>query len=223
MKKINSEVRKQAFELFNEGLELIEISRQLNIPEGTVRSWKNRYKWQRNDATQRKKKEDAPLQRKRGGQPGNKNGVGHGAPKGNKNALKHGVYSRYLPEETREIIESLDKSNPLDVIWELITIQYAAIIRAQQIMYVKDQSDKTIEKIGYTDGKTIGETWTVQEAWDKHASFLTAQSKAIAELRGSIKTYLELEGQSKSDAKQNAEDWKTAIIEIAKRRGEQHE
>lgn len=223
MKKVNSEVRNQAFELFNEGLELIEISRQLNVPEGTVRSWKNRYKWKRNDATQRKKKEDATLQRKRGGQPGNKNGVGHGAPKGNKNALKHGIYSRYLPEETREIIESMDKSNPLDVIWELITIQYAAIIRAQQIMYVKDQEDKTIEKVGYTDGKTIGENWTVQEAWDKHASFLSAQSKAIAELRGSIKTYLELEGQSKTDAKQNAQDWKAAIIEIAKRRGEQNE
>ena len=223
MKKVNSEVRNQAFELFNEGLELIEISRQLNVPEGTVRSWKNRYKWKRNVATQRKKKEDATLQRKRGGQPGNKNGVGHGAPKGNKNALKHGIYSRYLPEETREIIESMDKSNPLDVIWELITIQYAAIIRAQQIMYVKDQEDKTIEKVGYTDGKTIGENWTVQEAWDKHASFLSAQSKAIAELRGSIKTYLELEGQSKTDAKQNAQDWKTAIIEIAKRRGEQNE
>jgi len=223
LKKVNSEVRNQAFELFNEGLELIEISRQLNVPEGTVRSWKNRYKWKRNVATQRKKKEDATLQRKRGGQPGNKNGVGHGAPKGNKNALKHGIYSRYLPEETREIIESMDKSNPLDVIWELITIQYAAIIRAQQIMYVKDQEDKTIEKVGYTDGKTIGENWTVQEAWDKHASFLSAQSKAIAELRGSIKTYLELEGQSKTDAKQNAQDWKTAIIEIAKRRGEQNE
>ena len=26
-------------------IELIEIAKQLNIPEGTVRSWKNRYKW----------------------------------------------------------------------------------------------------------------------------------------------------------------------------------
>lgn len=30
--------------------------------------------------------------RRRGGQPGNRNAVGHGAPRGNKNALKHGLW-----------------------------------------------------------------------------------------------------------------------------------
>ena len=38
-----------------------------------------------------------------------------------------------------------DKS-PLDLIWDAIQIQYAAIIRSQQIMYVTDKNDKTIEK-----------------------------------------------------------------------------
>jgi uncharacterized protein YjcR len=34
------------------------------------------------------------MKRRRGGQPGNKNAVGHGAPRGNKNAFKHGAYER---------------------------------------------------------------------------------------------------------------------------------
>ena len=37
--------------------------------------------------------------------------------------------------------------DPLDVLWDQIQIAYAAIIRAQSIMYVKDRKDKTIEKV----------------------------------------------------------------------------
>lgn len=46
-----------------------------------------------------------------------------------------------------DIIDSLTEKSPLDLIWDTIQIQYAAIIRAQQIMYVKDKDDKTIERI----------------------------------------------------------------------------
>ena len=50
--------------LFQDGKKLIEISELLEIPEGTIRSWKNRYHWddatlqkesQRCDAKKRKK------------------------------------------------------------------------------------------------------------------------------------------------------------------------
>ena len=34
----------QAKELYLKGQKLIEIASQLGVPEGTVRSWKNRYK-----------------------------------------------------------------------------------------------------------------------------------------------------------------------------------
>lgn len=45
----------QAFELFKQGKKLVEIASQLNVPEGTVRSWKNRYKWDSdNNATLQK-------------------------------------------------------------------------------------------------------------------------------------------------------------------------
>lgn len=222
LKKNNSEVRKEALELFNAGLELVEISRRLDVPEGTVRSWKNRYKWQRNVATPENatKKESATLQKKKkGGQPGNKNAVGNqgGSP------VKHGLYSKYFTPETREIYESLLDADPLTLLWHNIMFAQAELLRSQQIMFVKDHDDKTVEKVGFTEGKTIGETWTVQQAWEKQADYLKSIARIQAEIRNMIKDYLELEGQSSADAKANAEDWKKAIIEIAKRRGEQHE
>ena len=40
--------------LFDKGFSLIEIANQLSISDGTVRSWKNRYKWGNCNATQQK-------------------------------------------------------------------------------------------------------------------------------------------------------------------------
>lgn len=71
-----------------------------------------------------------------------------------------------MPEETVSIIQEMP-TDPLDVLWDQIQIAYAAIIRAQQIMYVRDRDDKTIEKIEHKDGNIIGERWEVQHAWDK--------------------------------------------------------
>ncbi|MPN02889.1 hypothetical protein SDC9_150110 [bioreactor metagenome] len=41
-------------------------------------------------------------------------------------------------------------------------------------MYVKDQQDKTIEKIEKKEGNVCGERWEVQQAWDKHANLLNS-------------------------------------------------
>ena len=188
----------QAKELYLKGQKLIEIASQLGVPEGTVRSWKNRYKWDCNVAKEKRnvaKEKRNVAKAKKGGQPGNKNAVGGkggAAPKQNKNAEKHGFFSKYLPEETFSIIQDIEKKNPLDILWENIQIAYAAIVRAQQIMYVKDRDDKTIEKIEEKEGNVIGEKWEVQQAWDKQATFLKAQARAQGELRSLIKQYDEL-------------------------------
>lgn len=220
MPKAKNKLADEAFALFRQGLKLKEIAEKLDLPEGTVRSWKNRNKW---NATLQKK--DCNVAKKKGGQPGNKNAIGNsgGAPKENTNAVKHGLFSKYLPKDSLDIIEAIKDKSPLDLIWDAIEIQYAAIIRAQQIMYVEDKNDKTIEKIGESSGDTWSEKWEVQQAWDKQASFLKAQSKAVDSLKNMVKDYLELEGKSKADASAAATDWKAAIIEIAKRRAEKHE
>ena len=77
----------QAKELYLKGQKLIEIASQLGVPEGTVRSWKNRYKWDCNVAKEKRNVAKA----KKGGQLGNKNAVGGkggAAPKQHKNEVE---------------------------------------------------------------------------------------------------------------------------------------
>lgn len=184
-RKIDDRV-KQAEEMFRKGLKLVEIASQLNLPEGTIRSWKNRYKWDCNVANDKRN-----VAKKKGGQPRNKNAKGNGPPEQNKNAEKYGFFSKYLPEETVSIIQEMP-TDPLDVLWDQIQIAYAAIIRAQKIMYVRDKEDKTIEKIEEKNGNVIGERWEVQQAWDKHGNFLSAQARAQKTLESMINRYEDL-------------------------------
>lgn len=177
----------QAKELYEKGLKLIDISKQLGVPEGTVRRWKCTHKWD----SERSDKKSERSERKKGGQPGNKNAVG--GPPGNKKAEKYGFFSKYLPDETKEIFDAIEHADPLDLLWHQIQIAYAAIVRAQRIAYVKDHQDRTINKIGEKDGETVSEErWEVQEAWDKQNNFLKAQARAQAELSRMIKQYDEM-------------------------------
>ena len=171
--------------MYLEGMKLVEIASQLNLPEGTVRRWKCTHKWD----SERSDKITSVRKRKRGGQPGNKNATG---PPGNKNAEKYGFFSKYLPDETREIFSAIEQADPLDLLWHQIQIAYSAIIRAQRIAYVKDQEDKTIEKIEKKDGNVIGERWEVQQAWDKQNEFMKAQARAQSEFRSLIRQYDEM-------------------------------
>lgn len=177
----------KAKKMFLKGLKLVEIASQLNLPEGTVRRWKSTHKWD----SERSDKKNERSERKKGGQPGNKNAAGHGGtgPPGNKNAEKYGFFSKYLPDETREIFNAIDQADPLDLLWHQIQIAYAAIIRAQKIAYVRDQQDKTKEKIGSFGNE---DTYIVQQAWDKQNEFLKAQARAQGELRALIKQYDEM-------------------------------
>lgn len=173
----------QAKAMYLNGERLVEIAASLNLPEGTVRRWKCTHRW---DGERSDKKNERSEKKKRGAQPGNTNSSG--GPPGNKKAEKYGFFSKYLPEETVSIIQEMPK-DPLDILWDQIQIAYAAIIRAQQIMYVKDRDDKTKEKV--MSGET-SDAWEVQQAWDKQGRFLQSQARAQAELRGLIKQYDEL-------------------------------
>ena len=188
--------RSKAFEIYKEhagNIDLVEIASQLNISPGTIRGWKSKDSWEEQlNGTLRKNTERS--KRKKGGQLKNKNAVGNdgGAPEQNKNAEKYGFFSKYLPEETREIFSAIEQADPLDLLWHQIQIAYAAIVRAQRIAYVKNQDDKTIEKVEDKTGNVIGEKWEVQQAWDKQEAFLKAQARAQGELRAMIKQYDEM-------------------------------
>lgn len=194
MPRERSPNRDKAYQIWlasDKSKKLKDIAAELGVSETLIRKWKNQDNWNGN-VTNQMKGNVTNQNRKKGAPPGNKNAVGHGAPKGNQNAKKHGLFSRYLPQDTLEIFNALGDADPLDLLWDQILLAYTSILRAQQIMFVKDQNDKTKSKIEKKRGNVSGEKWEIQYAWDKQASFLQAQAKAQSELRSMIKQYDEL-------------------------------
>ncbi|MEK4754809.1 phage terminase small subunit [Priestia sp. FSL R5-0597] len=183
------------------------LAEKHEIKLGTLKSRKSREGWERateKDATRKRatsKKKDAPKGKPHRAPKGNKYAVGNkGNPnptpkfaKRNTESVKHGLFSKYLPQETLDIMQELETKSTADMIWDQIVIQYTAIIRAQKIMFVTDQEDMTreVKKEKYSDSGSETE-WEIQFAWDKHASFMNAQSRAMSELRSLIKQFDEI-------------------------------
>ena len=177
------DVKEKVKQDYLKGMKQKEISAKYDISLNTLKSWIKRYNWAN------EKKKGAP-KNKRGAPIGNKNATG---PPGNKNAEKFGFFSKYLPEETQDLINEIKNKDKFDILWEQITIQYAAIIRAQKIMYVKDK-EEMIKELKKHESTENGEKieYEFQFAWDRQASFLNAQSRAMSELRSLIKQYDEM-------------------------------
>lgn len=169
----------EAEKMYRSGMKLVEIAQKLGVPDGTVRRWKSTQKW---EITVKEKSERSEKKKASVRKPG--------APQGNKNAEKHGFYSKYLPKEVVTIIKDIGEKEPLEILWENIQISYATILRAQRIMYVsnKEEMIKEVKKISKGDKKNEVE-WEFQFSWDRQSTFLTAQSRAMAELRSQIKQY----------------------------------
>ncbi|WP_339295906.1 phage terminase small subunit [Paenibacillus sp. FSL W7-1279] len=188
-----AELHKLAEKDYLSGMKYQEIADKHGVSINTVKSWKQRHGWIREKGAHKSKS----VHTNKGGAPkGNKNAVGNrggpGGPPGNDKAVTHGFFQKYLPADSLEIMEQLQTKEPLDIVWDNIMIQYTAIIRAQQIMYVKDREDVTTTKIEEKGGNVWGERWEVQQAWDKQATFLQAQSRAMGTLQSLIKQYDEL-------------------------------
>ena len=139
---------KEARKLFDSGMKLIEISEKLGVPEGTVRSWKNRYKW--NNATLQKEKRN--VARNKGGQPGNKNAKGHGGtgPPGNKNAVKTGEFEALffdtLDSDEQKLIRTVqsDKEQLLLQEIQLLTVRERRMLkRIDRLRQLEEQKTTT--------------------------------------------------------------------------------
>ncbi|MFC4768731.1 phage terminase small subunit [Effusibacillus consociatus] len=186
-----------------------QIADMIGENEKVVAVWKQRDKWN----VVQQSEESCTTNKKRGGAPrGNKNAVGNsggpGGPPRNDKAVTHGFFRKYLPDddEMREIIDQVGERSPADMIWDMIEIKYMAIIRALKIMYVRDQDDITkVLKKRKSDGELVRngdgvdlqvtyleEEWEYQMPWDKYATYLNAQSRAISELRSLIRQFLEM-------------------------------
>ena len=117
MAREKNEKRVKALEIFleNDGdIKNTEIAKMLEVDSGTVRKWKCLDKW--NEELEKKPK-------KRGGQKGNQNAKGHGAPLNNRNAETHGAYSRVnfdnFSEEEKAFIENISLDTQTNLLYEL--------------------------------------------------------------------------------------------------------
>jgi uncharacterized protein YjcR len=186
-------MHKKAEADYQRGMKYKDIAEKYGVSLNTVKSWKQRHGW----ARQKGASSEKGVHTKKPGAPkGNKNAVGNrggpGGPLRNDKAVTHGLFQKFMPAESLEIMQQLQESSPLDIVWDNIMIQYTAIIRAQQIMFVRDKDDVTTTKIEEKGGNVWGEKWEVQQAWDKQATFLQAQSRAMATLQSLIRQYEDL-------------------------------
>lgn len=218
MGRIRDPKRDEAFKLWQENngkLDLVEIAAKLEVSSGTVRGWKSKDRWDdQNVGTLQSTERNAPKNTERskrkpgaGAPPGNRNALGNrggpGGPPGNSKAVKHGFFQKHLPPETLELIGEIETRSPIDILWDNITIQYAAIIRAQQIMFVQDRDDMTkVLKRDKQSDTMSDQEWELQHAWDKQATFLSAQSRAMSTLQGMIAKYEDLCRQGAADEEQ---------------------
>ncbi|MBQ4815779.1 hypothetical protein IHP72_05915 [Bacillus pumilus] len=182
----------QAEKDYVKGMKYKDLAEKYGVSINTIKSWKKRHGWERKKGAPKEKS----VHTKKGGQPGNKNAVGNsgGAPARNQNAKTHGFYSKHMPAEAFEIMQDIQVFSPVDLLWEQIQIQFTAIVRAQKIMFVenKDEMIKELKKKKsvVSDSADIEEEeYEFQFAWDRHATFLNAQSRAMSELRSLIKQF----------------------------------
>lgn len=183
--------RAKAYEIFEEHKGRItssEIADQLGEKVSNINSWRSKDKWKEK------------LNGKIGAPYGNKNAVGNsggGAPELNQNSYIHGFYSKYLPKKTYDIMKEIEGMDPIDILWQNICIKYAAIVRSQKIMYVTSKREmiKELKKQKTFDGELSSSEeieYEFQFAWDRQATFLNAQSRAMAQLTSMIKQYDEM-------------------------------
>ena len=153
----------EAEKLYREGWKLVDIAKELDVPEGTVRRWKSTQDWE----SERSDKK-ANVRKSKGGQPNNKNAVGNkggSAPEGNKNALGYGAPKRNknavttgefetlffdcLNSEEQEMIEQiqLDKNQLLLQEIQLLTVRERRMLKRIEFLK-RTQEEQTGEAQG---------------------------------------------------------------------------
>ena len=216
--------RQRAFEMYKETNGEITnraIALELDVPEKTISSWKSRYKWdaelgieKRSTAkvkanTAKGAAKSAVDEKKVKKRSGNPNPVKQ-FTKRNDAATKTGIFKKYIPDESLEIMESLDYKTPADILWDQIMIQYAAIIRSQKIMEVREnETIKAISKLKSEMGIVVGVdpvgiikegaspvqgmvtevAYELSFAFDRQANFINALSRGMSELRNLVKQF----------------------------------
>ena len=140
-----------------EKINLKDFANELGVTYGTVRNWKRIDQW-----------EDA-IERKRGGQPGNKNSrgkmnakgnTGGGAPDGNTNAEKDGAYSTIhlerLSQEERDWLDQMPTGASENNIYELKLLRIQQRHIMERIAEYESCDPETLFTASITDMRKPG-------------------------------------------------------------------
>lgn len=211
MPRQRSPNRDKAFKIWKDSggsAKLKDIAEQLGVKDTQIRKWKNQDGWDeqlKGNVTKRKRN----VTNKSGAPKGNSNAKGHGAPKGNQNAVgnsgggpprndkavTHGLFRKFLPqdEDYLEVYDAAGETSSLDMLWAQIQIKFANIIHAQKVMFVTDIHDETkVLKKRKESDTALEVEWEYQHAWDKQATALNAQARAMGQLTSMIRQYEEM-------------------------------
>lgn len=188
MPRAPSEKVTQAEKLFNDGMAMVEIAKKLEISDGTVRSWKNRYGWgkasKKNKCNVAKKgnKDNATLQkRKRGGQPGNKNAKGgRGNPHPNRPpvTIKHGgyvpVFMDSLDDDEQELVATVPEDTELQLMEQIQLFS----IRERRILKAINKYRETKGEVAVADVNRSEEKRTFKDK-DEEAEYDRRQKEKV--------------------------------------------
>lgn len=179
---------------------LKDIADELGVAPSTVRKWKSEDKW--DGETKRSVPIDKERYESMRGNQNAKGNSGGGAPADNKNAVSHGLFANWLPADVLQIVTELNQMSPADMIWQNILIQYTAIIRAQKIMYVRDEFDDTSNitgiKLNPMFAEQDGSPVKVEEnrewhmAYQKQERMMNAQTRAMTTLANLIRQFVNM-------------------------------
>ncbi len=155
-KKVNAQ-KVEARRLFEQdGFSLKDISEELGVKLNTLKTWKRRDNWIKNETetsrgSKKKTRSKGSKVSKIGSSPNSLENL-IPAESGNKRALKHGLYSKFLNPKTNEILEIVQEQNKIENLSNNIDIHFANYIQAQSKL---DPNDPVILNAEALSSRTL--------------------------------------------------------------------
>lgn len=203
----------EAEKLYQKGWKLVDIAKELGVPEGTVRRWKSTQGWE----SERSDKK-ANVRKKKGGQLGNKNATGFGAPKQNKNAVTTGEFETLffdcLEPQELELVDTvvLDKHSLLLQEIQLLTVREHRMLKRVEWLKGQGSSVELLEQIQNIENALTRVQASKQRAIDSLHRYGYDDAKLEIEL---MRLELELAKQDTSDDTQIDDGFLSALGDTA--------
>lgn len=207
MPRAPSEKMIEAEKLFNDGMAMVEIAKELGVSDGTVRSWKNRYGWgdkskknKRNVAKKDGKKTATLQKKKKGGQPGNQNSKGASKGKGNQKPVpppdrtKHGgyvpVFMDALDKDEQELIGTVPKDEELLLLEQiqLFSIRERRILNAIN-KYREQEANVAVADVTRFEEKRVFKSKEEEAEYEKRQKKKVAKGERLPGRSYNIQTH----------------------------------